>query len=247
MTELAWLARNAPIDSFPAPHMALHEPDGLLAAGGDLSTDRLLHAYQHGIFPWFEEGQPVLWWTPNPRCVLRCADFHRSRSLLRTLRRQPWRVSFDQAFAEVIDGCAEARSGRRRTWITASMRAAYQALQQRGFGRSVEVWDGDELIGGIYGVAIGRMYFGESMFSRRADASKVALLALCQQMAAHDMPLLDCQVRSAHLTSLGATMLAREEFLQMIAGLCPACVPAASFDPGAIPVLNFKNSAAFQR
>ncbi|MEM1263423.1 MAG: leucyl/phenylalanyl-tRNA--protein transferase [Pseudomonadota bacterium] len=246
MTELAWLERDAPVDSFPAAHLALREPDGLLAAGGDLSSDRLVHAYQHGIFPWFEQGQPVLWWTPNPRCVLHCNEFHRSRSLRRTLRRQHWTVSFDRAFGDVVDGCAEAREGRRRTWITPTMRSAYLTLNDQGFGRSVEVWDDQALIGGVYGVGIGRMFFGESMFSRRTDASKVALFALCQQLQARDMPMLDCQVRSPHLTSLGAKLIPRDAFLKAIAELCPAKEPAAAFDTDRIPVLNYAKSSAYR-
>ncbi|MEL7539068.1 MAG: leucyl/phenylalanyl-tRNA--protein transferase [Pseudomonadota bacterium] len=245
MSELAWLETGAPADSFPPVERALREPDGLLAAGGDLAPDRLLYAYQHGIFPWFEQGQPVLWWSPNPRCVLPTDEFHRSRSLLRTVRRCGWSVTVNEDFAAVVDGCAEWRRHRRSTWITPTMRAAYLQLHERGFARSLEVWNRGQLIGGIYGVALGRMFFGESMFSREPDASKIAMLALCIAMRLQQMPLLDCQVRSPHLTSLGARMIARTEFLGRLRQLCPRIEPAPAFFDGSLAVLKMADSVPF--
>ena len=237
VSELAWLERDAPAKSFPPAESALREPDGLLAAGGDLSAERLLYAYQHGIFPWYEAGQPVLWWSPDPRCVLESAALHRSRSLRRTLRRQPWTASANQAFAAVVEGCAEVRDNRRSTWITPAMVAAYCELHDAGYARSVEVWDGERLVGGIYGVCIGRMFFGESMFSRAPDGSKVALLALCREMQRNAMPLLDCQVRSAHLATLGATLITRRDFLSRLSRLCPRIEPSPPFTTDRIDTL----------
>lgn len=237
VNKLAWLARGAPVASFPPADAALREPDGLLAAGGDLTPGRLLYAYQHGIFPWYEDEQPVLWWSPDPRCVLEISAFHRSRSLERTMRRSGWVTSVDQAFGAVIDGCAELRGERRGTWITPAMRAAYVELHELGYARSVEVWAGDELVGGMYGVAIGHMFFGESMFSREADASKVALAMLGREMQAADMPLLDCQVSSAHLMTLGARTMPRAEFLRALQQLCPEIERAPAFTKSRINVL----------
>ena len=209
-------ARREP---FPPIESALAEPNGLLATGGDLSVDRLLDAYAHGIFPWFSDGEPILWWSPDPRMVFDTAAMHVPRRLRRWLRSCRWTIGADRAFGEVVQACAAPRAGQRGTWITAEMHAAYVRLHEQGHAHSVEVRDGDELVGGIYGIARGRMFFGESMFSRRDHASKVALLALCHGLAQTGFPLLDAQVSSPHLLTLGATEMVRRAFGARIAGL----------------------------
>lgn len=219
---IQWISRDEPPEAFPPAQTALEYPNGLLAAGGDLAVERLLYAYRHGIFPWFEADQPILWWSPDPRCVLRPASLHVSRRLRRSLRRSPLGIRFDTAFAQVMRCCATARKPWSGTWITPSMMAAYRELHRLGWAHSVEVWQDGELAGGVYGVAMGRVFFGESMFSRVADASKIALLALCRELLRRGFLLLDCQVSSPHLLSLGAEELPRERFL---AELRAACTP----------------------
>lgn len=206
--------------AFPAIETALREPDGLLAFGGDLGSERLLAAYAQGIFPWYSEGQPILWWSPDPRMVLATAAPHVPRRLRRWLKSCTWTIRSDHAFAEVMRACAEPRHDGGGTWITEAMLAAYTRLHAEGHAHSLEVCDGDALIGGIYGIAIGRMFFGESMFSRRDHASKVALLALCHGLATQGFPLLDAQVRSAHLETLGAQAMSRADFQRVITRLC---------------------------
>ena len=213
---LAWLRPEDPPEAFPAPEQALAYPNGLLAAGGDLSPARLRAAYARGLFPWFNPGEPILWWCPDPRCVFRTGAVHVSRSLRRSLGRNDYGVSLDRAFAEVVRGCAAPRSGQRGTWLVPQMRAAYQKLHEQGDAHSVEVWREGRLIGGLYGVALGRMFFGESMFSREAEASKLALVWLCRQLSAWGFELMDAQVSSAHLYSLGALDLPRAEFLRRL-------------------------------
>ena len=206
-------------DAFPPIDSALDEPNGLLAAGGDLSVERLLDAYARGIFPWFSAGEPILWWSPDPRMVFDTSAMHVPRRLRRWLRTCHWTISADRAFSDVVRACAAPRAGQRGTWITHDMHAAYVRLHEAGHAHSIEVREGGELVGGIYGVARGRMFFGESMFSRRDHASKVALLALARGLAQSGFPLLDAQVSSAHLQSLGATGIARSAFARRIAGL----------------------------
>jgi leucyl/phenylalanyl-tRNA--protein transferase len=208
-----------PTQPFPPLSRALREPNGLLAAGADLSVERLLDAYRHGIFPWYSEGEPILWWSPDPRMVLAPGDVRISRSLSRTLRKGRFRVTADRAFEAVIESCSAPRAGQQGTWITAEMKAAYIRLHRSGHAHSVEAWDGDELAGGLYGVAIGRAFFGESMFARVSDASKVALVALARQLQAWQFGLIDCQMRTAHLASLGATEVPRVEFAWRLAKL----------------------------
>ena len=219
MTELHWLNAGDPPDSFPDPACALTEPDGLLAVGGDLSPERLLAAYRRGIFPWFNADQPILWWSPDPRAVLLPGELHVSRSLRRRLRRDHYQVSIDQCFSRVIDACAE-RGQDEDTWITPEMRLAYCQLHALGFAHSVETWQGEELVGGLYGVNVGRVFFGESMFSRQSDASKVALVALVALGRPMGLELIDCQLASAHLASLGARLLARERFQELLDRYC---------------------------
>lgn len=199
---------------FPPVELALRHPDGLLAAGGDLSPRRLLEAYRHGIFPWYSEGQPILWWSPDPRMVFRTDRVRLSTRFRRQLRRSPWVVRADTAFDTVLAACAATpRPGQDGTWITAEMEAAYRTLHQLGHAHSVEVLDTDgSLVGGLYGVAMGRMFYGESMFSARSGGSKVALAALAHQLHAWGWPLLDAQVENPHLVSLGAERWPRGRF-----------------------------------
>jgi len=203
-------------DDFPPVELALREPDGLLAAGGDLRAERLLAAYRRGIFPWYSEGQPVLWWSPDPRTVFATDRMHVPRRLASWLRSCAWTLRADTAFAQVMHACAEPREGQRGTWIDEDMLDAYQRLHALGHAHSVEAWNGDELVGGIYGVAIGRMFFGESMFSAAQNGSKVALLALAHALREWGFPLLDAQVASPHLFTLGAYEIERPEFCAQV-------------------------------
>jgi leucyl/phenylalanyl-tRNA--protein transferase len=202
---------------FPPPEFA--EPGGLLAVGGDLTPSRLLLAYSMGIFPWFSEEEPILWWSPDPRCVLDPRELRISRSLAKTLRRGNFRLSFNEAFPAVVAACAESRSEQGEgTWITGTMRQAYECLHRMGFAHSVECWQGDTLAGGLYGVCLGRCFFGESMFHRATDASKVALVALARKMEEKGWALIDCQMPNPHLVSLGAKEIPRHEFLCHLRG-----------------------------
>ena len=211
MSDILWLADKGV--QFPPVEDALTDPDGLLAVGGDLGTARLLEAYRSGIFPWYEEDQPILWWSPDPRCILYPQDLHVSRSLKKTLRKGQFKITANQAFAQVIEQCAVLQGNREGTWITEAMDAAFKQLHQSGIAHSVEVWEQERLVGGLYGIAMGRVFFGESMFSRRTDASKVALYALSQQLQNWGFNLIDCQVHSEHLQSLGAITIPRGEFM----------------------------------
>lgn len=219
---LPWLG-DAPDSGFPSPASALREPDGLLAVGGDLSPTRLLDAYRHGIFPWFSDGEPPLWWCPDPRAVFRTDRVATSRRFRRSLRQSNWRVRADRAFAQVVATCARIpRRGQAGTWITAEMQEAYVELNRLGHAHSIEAYDGDELVGGLYGVAIGRMFFGESMFSLRPEGSKVAIAALAHVLHARGWPLIDAQVGNPHLESLGAELWPRPRFLDAVARLSAA-------------------------
>ncbi|MFN9480352.1 MAG: leucyl/phenylalanyl-tRNA--protein transferase [Betaproteobacteria bacterium] len=220
---IPWLGPN---DSFPPVALALAEPNGLLAAGDRLDADLLVQAYSRGIFPWYSDDQPVLWWSPDPRMVLVPVEFKISRSLRKRLRAvargSHWRVTLDTAFTRLMRACAAPRDEDGGTWITDAMVAAYTELHRRGLAHSVEVWAGDELIGGLYGVSLGRMFFGESMFSRATDASKTALAALVQVMRTEEVPLIDCQQATRHLASLGAREIARRNFCLQVAQLALA-------------------------
>jgi leucyl/phenylalanyl-tRNA--protein transferase len=203
-----------PESPFPPAEQALENPPGLLAAGGDLSPARLVNAYRHGIFPWYSENQPILWWSPAPRCVLYPRDVHVSRRLRRRYNQGSYSLTADRAFSDVIEACAGPRRDHDGTWITDEMEAAYIRLHELGIAHSVEVWLDDELAGGIYGLALGRVFFGESMFSKYEDASKIALVALCKQLRQWEFTLLDCQISNPHLSSMGAVEIPRVEFHQ---------------------------------
>ena len=213
---LAWIGPN---DPFPPVSRALKDPNGLLAAGGDLSLERLLDAYRHGIFPWFSRGEPILWWSPDPRMVLHTVELKVSRSLAKNLRNKGYRVSADTAFERVLRGCAGPRRGAPGTWLSAAMQKAYLALHRAGHAHSFETWREDDLVGGLYGVALGRMFYGESMFSAATDASKVALVGLVRALAARGFPLIDCQMKTPLLASLGGREIPRAAFLRALTAL----------------------------
>lgn len=215
---LPWLDTSL---AFPDPESALKQPNGLLAAGGDLSVERLLLAYRQGIFPWYNEGEPVLWWSPNPRTVIFPGHLHISRSLRKDLRKQNFRFSRNEAFKAVVEACSEPRPQQNGTWITQEMKNAYLRLHERGFAQSLECWQGEQLVGGIYGVVLGKCFFGESMFSRVDNASKAVMVELDKHLQAESFSLLDCQVSSPHVLSMGAVEIPRREFLQhlKLAGL----------------------------
>jgi leucyl/phenylalanyl-tRNA--protein transferase len=214
---VTWLTPNGDHEWFPPLEQALDEPEGLLAAGGDLSTTRLLAAYRRGIFPWYSAGQPVLWWAPDPREVLLPAEFRCSRSLTKTLRNRGFEVTFDRDFAAVVGACAARREHSAGTWITSEMHAAYCELQALGHAHSVEVRRDGALVGGLYGVLIGRVFFGESMFSRERDASKVALARLVERGVVAGLQLIECQLPTPHLRSLGSRPMPRGEFGALVA------------------------------
>ncbi len=213
---MQWLERD---DPFPPPEKALKDPNGLLCAGGDLSAQRLLDAYRHGIFPWYSGAEPILWWSPDPRMVLFCEELKISRSLSKSLRNKGYEVRMDSEFSGVIKACAGPRKGEPGTWLGRNMQAAYVALHRAGHAHSFETWREGRLVGGLYGVAIGRMFYGESMFSTETDASKVALVGLVEELRRRNMPLFDCQQRTPLLASLGAREIPRREFLRRVAAL----------------------------
>ena len=216
MSQLIWLSDTHDLEWFPPVCEALKDPDGLLAAGGGLSTKRLLAAYKRGIFPWYNAGQPVLWWSPDPRSVLLPGDFRRSRSLAKSLRNRGYTTRLDSAFNEVLAACAAPRATGPGTWITPEMAAAYGELHALGHAHSVETWRNGELVGGLYGLCLGRVFFGESMFSRATDASKVALARLVDECLKRGIALIDCQVDSPHVASLGSRNLPRAQFLKLL-------------------------------
>jgi len=207
---IPWLRRDTP---FPPVESALRHPAGLLAAGADLSPQRLIDAYRLGIFPWFSAGEPILWWSPDPRMVLFPGEVKISRSLAKRLRRREFEARLDTAFAEVMRACAAPRQGADGTWITPQMQQAYLRLHELGWAHSVETWVEGELVGGLYGIAIGRAFYGESMFARTSDASKVALAHLARHLESRGFGMIDCQMSTAHLASLGAREIPRREFV----------------------------------
>ena len=217
---LYWIAQGVISEDFPDVAEALEEPNGLLAVGGDLSSQRLLSAYRRGIFPWYSDGQPILWWSPDPRSVLFPEELKVSRSLRATLRKGHFQVSVDRAFRQVMVACAGPRRGQAGTWITPELTKAYLGLHGLGYAHSVECWRDGRLVGGLYGVALGRVFFGESMFADETDASKVCLVHLVKHLRDRDFTLIDCQVPSPHLESLGAVAISRKRFIQMLEKWC---------------------------
>jgi leucyl/phenylalanyl-tRNA--protein transferase len=210
---IPWLTSS---DPFPPPSRALREPNGLLAAGADLAVPRLLDAYRRGIFPWYSEGEPVLWWSPDPRMILVPDRLVVSRSLRKRLRRRDYEVRTDTCFQDVMRACAEPREDQAGTWISAEMVQAYVALHHAGYAHSVECWLDGALVGGLYGVSIGRVFFGESMFTRRSDASKVSLAHLVRQLERWSFGMIDCQMSTPHLGSLGGHEIPRAQFMRAL-------------------------------
>ncbi|MBR7888334.1 leucyl/phenylalanyl-tRNA--protein transferase [Marinomonas sp. A79] len=214
------LLTESPYDT-PDPHKALEDPEGLSAVGGDLSTDRLLHLYSKGFFPWFSDPDPILWWHPGERCTLVPSDFHASKSLKKALRNGNWSFSVNQDFETVIDHCAALRADKEGTWISNDIKQAYTQLHRLGYAHSIEIWQNTALVGGFYGVAMGNLFFGESMFSLQPNASKVALKVFCDLAQTCQIQLIDCQVESDHLLSLGAKNLSRAQFCDALDRLIP--------------------------
>ncbi len=227
MTQLHWLLPGS--TEFPPTELAFQEPNGLLAAGGDLSPAQLIAAYQRGIFPWFDDSQPILWWSPDPRLVLFPNELHISKSMAKLLRRKTFSVSTDKAFLRVLHACAEARPGQDGTWITQDIINAYTQLHDLGYAHSVEVWQDDQLVGGLYGIAMGRIFFGESMFSRRSNASKVGFIHLVTALQRLDFALIDCQVHTGHLASMGAREIDRQTFENYLLNCINRRAPMASW------------------
>lgn len=224
-----------PASPFPPAELALDEPDGLVCIGGDLSPVRLVNAYAAGLFPWFSEGQPILWWSPSERLVFRSDGVRLSKRFRRELRRRPWEVRFNTAFDRVIAACASApRPGQDGTWITPGIVAAYSGLHRRGHAHSIEAWREGRLVGGLYGVSIGRMFFGESMFALERDASKVALAHLVAMLRARGFPLIDCQQETEHLASVGARPIPRAVFAERVARLVDSGAPRDPWEPPAV-------------
>ncbi len=215
-----WIDPEQPVTDFPDVELALREPDGLLAIGGDLTVPRLLKAYRQGIFPWYGPGQPILWWSPDPRLVLYPERVHVSRSLAKTLKKAVFEVTMDTAFESVIRACAAPRADDCGTWITPEMEQAYLDMHRQGHAHSVECWQAGNLVGGLYGISIGRMFFGESMFANVTDASKVALARLARYLESRDFRLIDCQVHTSHLVSMGANTMSRNEFVYVLKKAC---------------------------
>ena len=216
MPALIWLNPYRADEPFPEASLSWEEPNGLLAAGGDLSLPRLTNAYREGIFPWYSEGQPILWWTPNPRLVLFPDELKISRSLRKSIRNLEYQIRFDSAFAQVIRACSDTRAASGGTWILPEVQMAYLRLHEAGLAHCIEVWRDEQLVGGLYGVAMGKIFFGESMFHKVTDASKIALVYLVAFLKSHQFALIDCQVRSNHLISLGAREISRDDFLVQV-------------------------------
>jgi len=218
--KLYWVRDNIIASDFPDISSALKEPEGLLAIGGDLSPERLINAYRRGIFPWYSEGQPIMWWSPDPRWILVPDGLKISRSLRRTLHKRRFHITFNHDFPNVISKCAEPRKDSSDTWITTDVMQSYKILHDQGHAHSVECWYEGKLVGGLYGIVIGKIFFGESMFSRMHDASKVALIHLSMQLKQWNFRLIDCQVYSKHLESLGAMPIPRTIFANLLKQFC---------------------------
>jgi len=220
MSGIIWINETDPPAALPPSRYALKEPNGLLAVGGALTPEWLVHAYRAGVFPWYSEGQPVLWWTPDPRAVLFPDEFRCSRSLRKSLRNRGFETRLDTAFEEVVTACAQPRRRDAGTWITPAMHESYVELHRRGLAHSIETWRDGELVGGLYGVTLGRAFFGESMFTRATDASKVALARLVDECRARGVGLIDCQMATDHLASLGSRCIPRTQFESLLDHLC---------------------------
>jgi leucyl/phenylalanyl-tRNA--protein transferase len=229
--QLKLLDSRNPNEDFPALNRALREPDGLLAVGGCLSVQRLLNAYRHGIFPWYNPGEPILWWSPDPRLVLFPDKLHISRSLRKTLNKHDFSITFDQAFSAVIGACAEPRKGLPGSWISNEIKQAYKELYRRGIAHSAEAWFNGELVGGLYGVALGQVFFGESMFHTKTDASKAVFATLVEQLNCWNYQLIDCQVHTRHLESLGAEELDRAYFARLLDRYCDEPAQSSAWQP----------------
>jgi leucyl/phenylalanyl-tRNA---protein transferase len=225
MSGIAWLQKTDPPTALPPTSRALVEPNGLLAVGGALTPEWLIHAYRRGVFPWYSAEQPILWWAPDPRAVLFPGEFRISRSLARSIRKRGYQTRINTAFCEVIEACAGPRRSMPGTWITREMHEAYLLLHRRGLAHSFETWHEGRLVGGLYGVGLGRIFFGESMFTRSTDASKVALARLVAECVARNVPLVDCQMASPHLASLGSRSIPRWEFEARLVELVDSRVP----------------------
>jgi leucyl/phenylalanyl-tRNA---protein transferase len=219
--QIILLDPNSPDQNFPPPQRALENPNGLLAVGGCLSPQRLINAYRNGIFPWYNSGEPILWWSPNPRLVLFPEQLHISSSLRKTLRKNLFEITVDRCFDQVMQACAESRAYAEGTWINQEMKSAYHKLHRMGIAHSIEVWEKQELVGGLYGVAIGKVFFGESMFYTRTNASKVAFVKLVDLIVSWGYKLIDCQVHTTHLVTLGAKEVDRNEFIFLLSQYCP--------------------------
>ena len=229
---IPWLDVDTP---FPPVEQAAREPNGLLAAGFDLSPARILDAYRHGIFPWYSEGQPVLWWSPDPRMVLPPAGVRITRSMAKVLRNRDYEVRCDTSFEAVMRACAEPRDGAAGTWISEDMISAYCALHEQGYAHSVETWVDGRLAGGLYGMAIGRIFYGESMFSRVRDGSKIALIHLARYLESQGFALIDCQMNTAHLGSMGGHEIPRREFCRIVSAGCGSGMPPGRWPSDCIP------------
>lgn len=236
------------ISNYIFPNQLQADPygDGLVAMGGDLEPATLLAAYQHGIFPWFNQGEPIAWWSPEPRCVIYSTQFKPSKSLKRRIKTAPWDITLNQAFDEVIKACAQSRAYADGTWISDDIIAAYNKLHQLGYAHSVEVWYEDELIGGLYGLKLGQAFFGESMFHRQTDASKVAFTALMTLCQASNFPWVDCQLSNNHLLNLGAVIIPRQAFLQALSQqlALPSC-DWSRLSQQRLPIINLLNDQPF--
>ena len=219
--KLLYLVKNKKMAvDFPDITDALKNPNGLLAIGGDLDETRLLNAYQKGIFPWFNEGQPILWWTPNPRCILKPNKIHISHSLKRCLRKNKFQITYNKNFANVISQCSINRNKDNDTWLTPDMKKAFINLHKSGYAHSVECWHNKELVGGLYGIAMGKIFFGESMFSRMSNTSKITLVHLAKRLEEMNFQLIDCQISSKHLQTLGAELITRNQFTKFLKDFC---------------------------
>lgn len=219
-TKLYWIAADKYGDEFPPVEEALTDPDGLLAAGGELSLERLLTAYRNGIFPWYDESQPILWWSPNPRTILYPDQIHQSHSLKKSIRKSDLTITFDRAFEQVLRECAAPRSDDNGTWLLPEMIEAYVNLHKNNHAHSIECWHDDLLVGGIYGVSIGQVFFGESMFSRVSNASKICMIKLGELLQEWNYDLFDCQVQSDHLDRMGTKQISRDQFVQILDRSC---------------------------